>query len=130
MHEGDSIQDSHQRTHARTLGVDPGAAGLAVTTEGKPKLIDTIDCSGSGDVDTATVVAALAGDDRDGAPDNVVVIQGLTGRKLRLNPAWDNPSGRWHVGVKRATELYPRGLAPRVKAERKKEWMVKVRGRD
>ena len=37
-------------------GVDPAANGLQVTSDGKPKLIDRIDGSGAGDVDTTKVV--------------------------------------------------------------------------
>lgn len=88
---------------------------------------DTIDCSGSGDVDTATVVEALPPEEAGaGGGDDAVVIEGLSGRKLKLSPAWRNPTGKWHVGIKRAQELYPNGLKARVKAERKKEWTIEV----
>lgn len=55
-------------------GVDPGAAGLSVTSDGQPKLIDMYDATGSGDVDTSAVVEP----DADGC------ITGLTGRKLKV----------------------------------------------
>uniref|UniRef100_A0A6B2KWT8 Tripeptidyl-peptidase 2 n=1 Tax=Arcella intermedia TaxID=1963864 RepID=A0A6B2KWT8_9EUKA len=96
-------------------GVDPGAAGLSRTSDGKVKVIDIVDCSGSGDVDTSFVVEAKEG-----------AIEGLTGRKLVLGK-WDNPSGRYHLGVKRAYEIQPRGLTPRIKKERKDTFDPKQR---
>jgi tripeptidyl-peptidase-2 len=90
-------------------GVDPGAAGLSVCPDGSPKIVDILDCTGSGDVDTSKIVQAS----------DTFTITGLTGRTLSLNPAWSNQSGEWRIGVKRAFELYPRGLAGRVKEKRK-----------
>lgn len=91
-------------------GVDPGAAGLQVTSDGKPKIIDIVDCSGSGDIPTTTIVKAT--ESEDGEP----VITGLTGRKLRLNKDWKNPSGDYRLGIKRAYDLFPDDLQERIKA--------------
>ncbi|OVA01192.1 Peptidase S8/S53 domain [Macleaya cordata] len=93
-------------------GVDPAAAGLEVTSEGKPKIIDVLDCTGSGDVDTSKVVKA----DPDGC------ILGASGAPLVVNPSWVNPSGDWHVGYKLVYELFTDTLTSRLKKERKKKW--------
>ena len=66
-------------------GVDPGAAGLSLTSEGKPKLYDIIDTTGSGDVDTSKVVNTETDSEGD-------FITGLTGRKLRIPDSWSNAS--------------------------------------
>ncbi|KAF8379519.1 hypothetical protein HHK36_028957 [Tetracentron sinense] len=93
-------------------GVDPAAAGLQVTSDGKPKIIDVLDCTGSGDIDTSTVVKA----DEDGC------ISGASGALLVVNPSWKNPSGEWHVGYKLIFELFTDTLTSRLKKERKKNW--------
>lgn len=64
------------------------------------QILDIIDCTGSGDIDTSTVVAA----------DDAGCIMGASGRKLALNPDWQNPSGQWHVGCRRLFELFPKML--------------------
>lgn len=136
------------------------------------QILDLLDCTGSGDVDTSKVVQA----DEEGH------ITGLYGKKLKVNPDWKNPSGLrhtsqheckhnliaiswmhatkdptetgheeaflaiiahkrlyccnegindhaglWHVGAKRAFELFPGGLKKRSKQERKKRWEQKQR---
>ncbi|KAG0233747.1 tripeptidyl-peptidase II Tpp2, partial [Actinomortierella wolfii] len=73
-------------------GVDPGAPGLQVTSDGKPKMIDIVDCSGSGDVPTTTIVKPTT--DQDGN----LTVTGLTGRTLILGKDWNNPSGEYRLG--------------------------------
>ncbi|KAI8330140.1 hypothetical protein EDC96DRAFT_612213 [Choanephora cucurbitarum] len=92
-------------------GVDPGAAGMQVTTDGKPKMIDIVDCTGGGDVETTKVVKPTSKDGNN-------VIKGLSGRDLILDDSWKNPSGEYRVGLKRAYELFPGDLISRIKSER------------
>ena len=92
-------------------GVDPGAAGLQTTPDGKPKVIDMIDGTGSGDVDTSTVRKVKNG-----------VLEGLSGRQLRIDPAWKNPSGEFRVGVKCAWDFFPPRLIPSLKKERRERF--------
>lgn len=93
-------------------GVDPAADGLQITSDGKPKVLDVIDCTGSGDIDTSKVVKA----DADGC------ICGASGVSLVINTSWKNPSGEWHVGYKLVYELFTEDLTSRLKKERKKKW--------
>lgn len=93
-------------------GVDPGAPGLKVTSEGKPKVIARYDCSGAGDVDTSTI-ATLEGNE----------IKGLSGRTLVIPSTWKNPTGKFHIGIKNAFELYTKNVQKRIEEEKKeKEW--------
>ena len=92
-------------------GVDPGAPGLQTTTDGKPKIIDLVDGSGSGDVDTSTVRKAKNG-----------VIEGRGGRELKIGDALRCPKNEWHVGTKRAYAFFPRGLIKRLTKKRRESF--------
>lgn len=97
-------------------GVDPGAAGLQLTSDGKPKVIDLVDATGSGDVEM-TVVAKPA----DGK------ITGRTGRALKLGADWKIPSGEVRLGMKRGFELIPHDLLPRMREHRKQKFLEEHR---
>ncbi|KAI7856234.1 hypothetical protein BDC45DRAFT_555693 [Circinella umbellata] len=99
-------------------GVDPGAAGMHVTTDGKPKVIDMVDCTGGGDVATTKIVKPTE-------ENGVQIIQGLGGKKLIIDPSWKNPSNEYRVGLKRAYELFPTELVRRLKSERKEQFELK-----
>lgn len=47
--------------------------------------------------------------------DGKTVIEGLSGRKLIISEKWNNPSGEYRVGLKRAYELFPTELVDRLK---------------
>ncbi|KAJ8908206.1 hypothetical protein NDN08_008299 [Rhodosorus marinus] len=100
-------------------GVDPGAAGLSETTDGKRKILDIVDCTGGGDVDSSTVVQ----ENEDGT------ITGLSGRTLTLGEKIRelNPSGKYHIGIKSAYELFPRNLITRIRRERRDKWTEQQR---
>jgi tripeptidyl-peptidase-2 len=92
-------------------GVDPGAPGLATTTDGERKMLDLVDCTGSGDVDTSATAK----------PNEAGELVGLSGRKLVLPSTWPaSASGEYQLGVKALFELYPGPLIRRIKEKRRK----------
>ncbi|KAF1321539.1 Tripeptidyl-peptidase 2, partial [Globisporangium splendens] len=98
-------------------GVDPGAIGLQTTTDGKPKVIDILDATGAGDVDTSLVLEA-----KDGK------LTLANGKVLTLNPEWTaSVDGKYHVGTVAAYHLFPGQLVNRLKKERKEKFDIDQR---
>lgn len=93
-------------------GVDPAAAGLQKTSTGERKIVDVIDATGSGDVDTSHV-ASPGGDG---------TLEGLSGRALTLPLKIKNPTGKFHLGLKRSRELFAGGVNQRIARLRADAW--------
>lgn len=111
-------------------GVDPGAAGLRCTSDGRVKVVDIIDCTSSGDVAVSGRGVLSADGHR---------MTGITGRQLTLTdemlalaargaaaPADGSApaagAGEWRLGVASAARLFPKPLATRITAERTAGW--------
>lgn len=92
-------------------GIDPGAIGLSTTSDGKPKLIDIIDCSGSGDV----IMSAPVKCTHDG------YLHNTGGKTLKINKSWKNPTGMYRIGIKRAYDFYPADLKTRLREDQRVE---------
>ncbi|RKO87382.1 subtilase family-domain-containing protein [Blyttiomyces helicus] len=104
-------------------GVDPGAPGLQVTPDGRPKIINLIDCTGAGDVRCSTVVEAA----EVTLPDGKVArqIKGLSGRTLTIGNDWINPSGKYRLGVKATNDIFPKDVVQRLRTIRKREFEIR-----
>lgn len=98
-------------------GVDPGAIGLQTTPDGRPKIVDIVDATGAGDVDTSATVEAA---------DGALELPG--GRRLTLNAEWPaSADGKYHVGAVAAFHLFPGALVDRLKKERREKFDVEQR---
>jgi tripeptidyl-peptidase-2 len=85
-------------------GVDPCAPGLKHCPDGSPKITHIIDCTGTGDVPCRLKSVPVDG-----------FITGLSGKRLQIPAAWENPSGEFRLGLKNAHELFPKPLVERLK---------------
>ena len=99
-------------------GVDPGAPGLQTTPDGRPKIVDVVDGSGSGDIDTSTVRELKEGK-----------LTGLTGRTLTLPGHWKSRDGKYRLGLAEAYRLFPADLVNRLKSKRREQWDITQRNR-
>ncbi|CAL8092507.1 unnamed protein product [Calicophoron daubneyi] len=91
-------------------GIDPSAKGLQVTSDGRPKVIDFIDASGSGDVRMKS---------KQNISETGRTVKTLTGRQVFIPPHWKPVDGVIRIGVKPASELFPKVLLQRLRSEAK-----------
>ncbi len=89
-------------------GLDPGAAGLRVTPDGRPKVIDVIDATGSGDVPLSDPVAPEEGQ-----------VEGRSGKMLTVPAEWGN---ELRLGIKPAFEFFPEELVERMRSTWTQKW--------
>lgn len=127
-------------------GIDPGASGISMMQDGvTPKLLDIVDCTGSGDVDVSTSRQTID----PGNDCNYYQVEALSGKTLKLAKSWwkkEAPAPSQEVrpptttpptvqlGLKLAYELFPASVVARVKADRQtklekqlQSYVVKVR---
>uniref|UniRef100_A0A914QBJ6 Peptidase S8/S53 domain-containing protein n=1 Tax=Panagrolaimus davidi TaxID=227884 RepID=A0A914QBJ6_9BILA len=76
--------------------IDVSLPGLQKTSTGLPKIIDCIDLTGNGFVNTSTIKSV----------DKNNILIGLTGLNLKIPLTWKNPTGEWHLGIKSIYELF------------------------
>lgn len=97
-------------------GVSLGVKGLEVTTNGNSKIIDVVDCTGSGDVLMKDLSKNNIKINENN--ENEYIINGLSGRKLYLGKEWVdkyNSSLNFKIGIKSGYELFPSMIIKRLK---------------
>ena len=101
-------------------GCDLRAAGLQVTSDGKPKYLDFIDATGGGDVDTSRTAIPTAATKSEGG--SAITLTGVSGRTLTLG-SWAQDVESFKVGAVRLWTLLPSTVGARVRRERKTAFM-------
>jgi tripeptidyl-peptidase-2 len=96
-------------------GVDPAAPGLSKCPDGKDKILDVVDCTGSGDVVLSEEVSPSS--------DLPGILLGLSGNKLKIGAHWQNPSGKFRLGLIKLYDFFATCLVKRIAEERKEKFL-------
>ncbi|KAJ3127781.1 tripeptidyl-peptidase II Tpp2 [Nowakowskiella sp. JEL0407] len=105
-------------------GVDPKAPGLSVTTDGKRKILDCIDCTGSGDIIMSALITPTPPTETEPF---YSVTSPYTNQLLRLRKDWDVSKGV-RIGLKKIEDLYTKDVLERVWERRKKRDEIEEQG--
>jgi tripeptidyl-peptidase-2 len=98
-------------------GCDLAAAGLQETSEGLPKYLDFLDCTGDGDIDT-TATATIP------EANETIVIKGKSGRELTIGEWAPKPGSEVRLGSIRLYDVIPRSVMRRLLRERKEVFVT------
>ena len=98
------------------------AAGLQTTSEGLPKYLDFLDCTGDGDIDTSQIVSLL---DKE-TNTTQTEITGKSGKTLQLG-TWAQNLTEVRLGGIRLYDAVPRSVAARLQRERKAQFIQQHR---
>ena len=101
-------------------GCDLAAAGLQETSEGLPKYLDFLDCTGDGDIDTTATATIPEGNE-------TIVIKGKSGRDLTLGEWAPKPGSEVRLGSIRLYDVIPRSVRSRLLRERKEIFLTEHR---
>ena len=101
-------------------GCDLAAAGLQETSEGLPKYLDFLDCTGDGDIDTTATVKIPEANETS-------TIKGRSGRDLTLGQWAPKPGSEVRLGSIRLYDFIPRSVRSRLIRERKEVFVTEHR---
>jgi len=96
-------------------GCDLAAAGLQTTSNGLPKYINFLDCTGDGDIDTTAVVTVP----EPSLNNDTVIIKGKSGRELTLGDWAPKAGSEVRLGSIRLYDVIPRSVKGRLIREKK-----------
>jgi len=96
-------------------GCDLAAAGLQTTSDGLPKYIDFLDCTGDGDIDTTAVVIVPESSSKN----ETITIKGKTGRELSLGDWAPKAGSEVRLGSIRLYDIIPLSVKSRLMRSKK-----------
>eukprot|EP00924_Labyrinthula_sp_SR-Ha-C_P011420 maker-scaffold_46-snap-gene-0.47-mRNA-1 protein AED:0.02 eAED:0.13 QI:33/1/0.5/1/1/1/2/0/1376 len=118
--ENPNFDGRQVRVAVLDTGVDPGAAGLSVSTTGSAKIIDIRDCTGDADVALLKMVISTSSGEQSGEKEeDFIFINGLREDRLKISKSVsdENPTKKWFLGEKNIFAVFPKPVRKRLAAK-------------